>query len=213
VANQPRVKEWLLRKITQKEENHLEQDIIVQIPAHAGNQDIGPAKLGNMKIVISESQLKTLLESYDSSFGFVDERNEGRIPLVDVLVSYDEWALVKKKDSKETYIVHVDDVPHEYYQGYYHWVDEDDPYSWQGSYREFEDDTQLYEDGVAFFAEDLISDDDTVTTNVDELYNADYYCLKITPENKAEVYIEFEDLIKAYLEPSYEERKKDKKAP
>jgi hypothetical protein len=47
VENRQKEKEWLLRKITQKEENHLEQDIIVKIRVHVGNQDIGHVKLGN----------------------------------------------------------------------------------------------------------------------------------------------------------------------
>jgi hypothetical protein len=55
-----------------------------------------------------------------------------------------------------------------------------------------------------------------VTTEVNEMLDrtrANKYVLKITPENKAEVYTEFDDLISAYFEPSYEERKKDKKGP
>lgn len=175
-----------------------------------------------MKIVISESQLKNLVESYNDNYGFVDERNEDRVPLFDVLVSYDIWVLVKKKNSKDTYILNTDDVPYDYYKGYYTWVNDNDPdfeddNSWEDAYREFEDDTQLYEDGIALFAEDVILNDDNVTneenitTKVDEVFNSQYYGLKITPENKAEVYREFEDLIKAYFEPSYEERKKDKK--
>ena len=175
-----------------------------------------------MKIVISESQLKNLVESYNDNYGFVDDRNEDRVPLFDVLVSYDIWVLVKKKNSKDTYILNTDDVPYDYYQGYYEWVNDNDPdfeddNSWEDAYREFEDDTQLYEEGIAFFAEDVILNDDNVTneenitTKVDEVFNSQYYGLKITPENKAEVYREFEDLIKAYFEPSYEEQKKDKK--
>jgi hypothetical protein len=47
VANLLRVREWLLKRITQKDVNHLEQDIIVKIQDHVGNQDIGPVELGN----------------------------------------------------------------------------------------------------------------------------------------------------------------------
>jgi hypothetical protein len=47
VVNLQKVKEWLLRKITQKDVNHLELDIIVQTLDHVGNQDIGLVKLGN----------------------------------------------------------------------------------------------------------------------------------------------------------------------
>ncbi len=164
---------------------------------------------------------KNLLESYSDGFGFVDSAYDDRTPLYDVLITYDELALVRKKETKETYIIDIDDVPHEYYQGDYHWVNDDDPDfededSWEESYREFDDDTQLFEDGVAFYAEDSINDNDVVTTDVNEMLDrtrANKYVLKITPENKVEVYTEFDDLISAYFEPSYEERKKDKKAP
>ncbi len=164
---------------------------------------------------------KNLLESYNDDFGFVDSAYDDRTPLYDVLITYDELALVRKKETKETYIIDIDDVPHEYYQGIYHWVNDDDPDfededSWEDAYREFDDDTQLFEDGVAFYAEDSINDNDVVTTDVNEMLDrtrANKYVLKITPENKAEVYTEFDDLISAYFEPSYEERKKDKKAP
>lgn len=166
---------------------------------------------------------KNLLESYNDDFGFVDDRYDDRIPIYDVLVTYGdggvELALVRKKETKETYIIDIDEVPHEYYQGYYHWVNEDDPdfeddNSWEDAYREFDDDTQLFDDGVAFYAEDSISDVDFVTTDVNDMLDrtmVNKYVLKITPENKARVYKEFEDLIKAYLEPSYDEIKKDKK--
>jgi len=175
-----------------------------------------------MKILISESQLKNILESYNDSFGFVDERNESRKPLFEVLVSYNEWSLIRKKDSKDTYIINTDDIPHEYYQGYYHWVNEEDPdfeddNSWEDAYREFDDDTQLYEEGLALFAEDVITnedgviDEENITTNINDVFDSKYYGLKITPENKADVYREFHDLIEAYLEPSYEEVKNQKK--
>jgi hypothetical protein len=166
---------------------------------------------------------KNLLESYNDDFGFVDSTYDDRTPIYDVLITYGEHgielALVRKKGTKETYIIDIDEVPHEYYQGYYHWVNEDDPdfeddNSWEDAYREFDDDTQLFDDGVSFYAEDSISDDDVVTTDVNEMLDrarVNKYVLKITPENKADVYREFHGLIEAYLEPSYEERKKDKK--
>jgi hypothetical protein len=47
VVNLLKVKEWLLRKTILREENHLEQDIIVQIQVRVGNQDIGLVELGN----------------------------------------------------------------------------------------------------------------------------------------------------------------------
>jgi hypothetical protein len=47
VENPQKEKEWLLRKITLKEENHLGLDTIVQIQVHVGNLDIGLVKLGN----------------------------------------------------------------------------------------------------------------------------------------------------------------------
>jgi len=47
VVNLQKVKEWLLRKITQKDVNHLERDTIVQIRVLVGNQDIGLVELGN----------------------------------------------------------------------------------------------------------------------------------------------------------------------
>jgi hypothetical protein len=43
----PKVKEWLLKRIILKEENHLEQDIIVTIQVQDGNQDIGLVEHGN----------------------------------------------------------------------------------------------------------------------------------------------------------------------
>jgi hypothetical protein len=168
---------------------------------------------------------KNLLESYSDGFGFVDSAYDDRTPLYDVLITYSDYgmglALVRKKETKETYIIDIEDVPHEYYQGDYHWVNDDDPDfededSWEESYREFDDDTQLFEDGVSFYAEDSIKDADVVTTDVNEMLDitrTNKYVLKITPENKADVYREFHDLIEAYFEPSYEERKKDKKAP
>jgi hypothetical protein len=166
---------------------------------------------------------KNLLESYNDDFGFVNDEYDDKTPIYDVLVTYGDYgielALVRKKGTKETYIIDIDEVPHEYYQGYYHWVNEDDPdfeddNSWEDAYREFDDDTQLFDDGVAFYAEDSINDEDVVTTDVNEMLDRDRankYVLKITPENKADVYREFHGLIEAYLEPSYEERKKDKK--
>jgi hypothetical protein len=164
---------------------------------------------------------KNLLESYNDDFGFVDSTYDDRTPLYDVLITYDGLALVRKKETKETYIIDIEDVPHEYYQGDYHWVNDDDPDfededSWEESYREFDDDTQLFEDGVSFYAEDSIKDADVVTTDVNEMLDitrTNKYVLKITPENKADVYREFDELISAYFEPSYEEREKDKKAP
>lgn len=165
---------------------------------------------------------KNLLESHNDGFGFVDGRYDDRTPIYDSLITYGDHgiqlALVRKKESKETYIIDIDDVPHEYYQGYYHWVNDDDPDfddedSWEESYREFDDDTQLFDDGVAFYAEDLINDDDVVTTDANEMLDGtiNKYVLKITPENKADVYREFHGLIEAYLEPSYEEVKNQKK--
>ena len=47
VVNLLKVKEWLLKRITQKDVSHLEQDIIVKIQDHVGNQDIGLVVLGN----------------------------------------------------------------------------------------------------------------------------------------------------------------------
>ena len=165
--------------------------------------------------------VKNLLESYNDDFWFVDGTYDDRTPIYDVLITYNELALVRKKETKETYIIDIDEVPHEYYQGNYHWVNDNDPDfededSWEDAYREFDDDTQIFEDGVAFYAEDSINDNDVVTTEVNEMLDrtrANKYVLKITPENKAEVYTEFDDLISAYFEPSYEERKKDKKGP
>lgn len=166
---------------------------------------------------------KNLLESYNDDFGFVDGAYDEKVPTFDVLVTYGdsgiELALVRKKGTKETYIIDIDDVPYEYYQGDYHWVNDDDPDfededSWEESYREFDDDTQLFDDGVAFYAEDSINTDDVVTTDVNEMLDWDRpnkYVLKITPENKADVYREFHGLIEAYLEPSYEEVKNQKK--
>lgn len=165
---------------------------------------------------------KNLLESYNDDYGFVDERNDDRVSTFDVLVTYSnmgdgEWGLIRKKNTKDTYIINLNDVPHEYYEGYYSWVNDDDPdfdddLSWEDSYREFDDDTQLFERGIALYAEDLASDDIQVTTSINEiLENNEKYLLKITPENKAEVYRVFDGLIKAYLEPSYEERRNDKK--
>lgn len=163
---------------------------------------------------------KPILESFND-YGFVDERNDDRYPTFDVLVTHsninDEWGLVRKKNTKDTYIINLNDVPHEYYEGYYSWVNDDDPdfdddLSWEDAYREFDDDTQLFERGIAIYAEDLASDDVQVTTSVNEILEAnEKYLLKITQENKAEVYGVFDDLIKAYLEPSYEERRNDKK--
>lgn len=166
---------------------------------------------------------KNLLESYSDGFGFVDDTYDDRTPIYDVLITYSDYgmglALVRKKETKETYIIDIEDVPHEYYQGDYHWVNEDDPDfededSWEESYREFDDDTQLFEDGVSFYAEDSINDGDVVTTDVNEMLDitrTNKYVLKITPENKADVYREFHDLIEAYLEPSHEEVKNQKK--
>lgn len=166
---------------------------------------------------------KNLLESYDDDFGFVDGAYDDRTPIYDVLITYGdrgiELALVRKKETKETYIIDIDDVPYEYYQGDYHWVNDDDPDfededSWEETYREFDDDTQLLEDGVAFYAEDSINNSDVVTTDVNEMLDitrTNKYVLKITPENKADVYREFHDLIEAYLEPSHEEVKNQKK--
>jgi hypothetical protein len=166
---------------------------------------------------------KNLLESYSDGFGFVDDTYDDRTPIYDVLITYSDYgmglALVRKKETKETYIIDIEDVPHEYYQGDYHWVNDDDPDfededSWEESYREFDDDTQLFEDGVSFYAEDSINDGDVVTTDVNEMLDitrTNKYVLKITPENKADVYREFHDLIEAYLEPSHEEVKNQKK--
>jgi hypothetical protein len=47
VENQQKEKEWLSKKITPKDVNRSEQDIIVRIRVHVGNQDIGHVKLGN----------------------------------------------------------------------------------------------------------------------------------------------------------------------
>jgi len=166
---------------------------------------------------------KNLLESYSDGFGFVDDTYDDRTPIYDVLITYSDYgmglALVRKKETKETYIIDIEDVPHEYYQGDYHWVNDDDPDfededSWEESYREFDDDTQLFEDGVSFYAEDSINNGDVVTTDVNEMLDitrTNKYVLKITPENKADVYREFHDLIEAYLEPSYEEVNNQKK--
>jgi len=166
---------------------------------------------------------KNLLESYSDGFGFVDDTYDDRTPIYDVLITYSDYgmglALVRKKETKETYIIDIEDVPHEYYQGDYNWVNDDDPDfededSWEESYREFDDDTQLFEDGVSFYAEDSINDGDVVTTDVNEMLDitrTNKYVLKITPENKADVYREFHDLIEAYLEPSHEEIKNQKK--
>jgi hypothetical protein len=51
VVNQLKVREWLLRKITQKDANLLEQDTTVKILDHVGNQDIGLVKLGKIKLI------------------------------------------------------------------------------------------------------------------------------------------------------------------
>jgi hypothetical protein len=48
VVNLQKEKEWLLRKITHKEESHLERDITVIILVQDGKQDIGLVELGNI---------------------------------------------------------------------------------------------------------------------------------------------------------------------
>lgn len=166
---------------------------------------------------------KNLFESYgfNHDYGFVNDAFDERKPLYDILVSYSEGdielALARKKDTKETYIFDINEVPYEYYQGFFEWVNDDDPdfddeNSWEDAYREFDDETQLFNDGLSLYVEDLIDDADLFTTDVNEmLNNNDKLVLKITPENKADVYREFHDLIQAYLEPTYEERINNKK--
>jgi hypothetical protein len=44
------VKECQLKRITPQDVSHLEQDIIVKIRDHVGNQDIGHVKLGKILI-------------------------------------------------------------------------------------------------------------------------------------------------------------------
>jgi superfamily I DNA and RNA helicase len=48
VVNRHTEKEWSLKKITLKEENLLELDIIVIILDQDGNQDIGLAEVGKL---------------------------------------------------------------------------------------------------------------------------------------------------------------------
>jgi hypothetical protein len=47
VANLPKVKEWLSKRITLKDVNHLELDIIVKTLVQDGNHVIGLVELGN----------------------------------------------------------------------------------------------------------------------------------------------------------------------
>jgi hypothetical protein len=47
VVNLQKEKEWLLKKITLKDVNHLEQDTIVTTQVHVGKRDIGRVVLGN----------------------------------------------------------------------------------------------------------------------------------------------------------------------
>jgi hypothetical protein len=60
VVNLQKVKEWLLRKITQKDVNHLEQDTIVQIQVHVGNQDIGLVELGNLNQFLTTNKIYSI---------------------------------------------------------------------------------------------------------------------------------------------------------
>lgn len=160
-----------------------------------------------MKIVLTESQLKNLIESFYDNYGFIDSSFDDRESKYTVLSTEDVYALVKKKDGKETYIVYVEETPYDYSQGYYQWVrdhyDEDvDDDDYDGNYyREFEDDVSLNYEGIELFTEDMLLEEG-FTTDVNDI---NYNVLLITPENKEDVYVKFEDLIKAYLNPSRDE--------
>jgi len=143
-----------------------------------------------------------ILEGYgsDDEYGFRDSSFDRIKIYMDLLVSVDEFALVRNTKTNGLYITYTEDIDSDYQQGYYTYevdADEDGKYH----YAEFSDDTEITDQSIELFTQNEI-ESDLVTDDIDKFtgFSTSIVVLLVTKENKKQVYEEFIDLFKAYFD-------------
>lgn len=152
-------------------------------------------------------KLIDIIEGWDDApdygsdeYGFKDSSFDNQKIYMDLLVSVDEFALLKNKETNGLYITYIDDIDTDYHQGYYTYeVDSDEDGKYQ--YAEFSDDIEITDQSIELFTQHEIQSN-SVTDNVDNFtsFSTNIVVLLITKENKKEVYQEFIDLFRAYFD-------------
>jgi hypothetical protein len=137
----------------------------------------------------------------NENYGFKDSSFDNEKIYIEVLTTYDSFALLKNPETNSLYITYYDDIDSDYHEAAYSYeMDVDDDGS-RYSYREYSDDTELTNDGIALFTQheiesNLFTDDLGVFIGS----NPSTAVLLITKENKKEVFEEFIDLLKSYFD-------------
>lgn len=143
-----------------------------------------------------------ILEGYgsDGDYGFRDSSFDRIKIYMDLLVSVDEFALVRNTKTNGLYITYTEDIDSDYQQGYYTYeVDSDEDGKYQ--YAEFSDDTEITDESIELFTQNEV-ESNLVTDDIDKFtgFNTSIVVLLVTKENKKQVYEEFIDLFKAYFD-------------
>lgn len=148
-----------------------------------------------------------ILEGYgEDDYGFRDSSFDNIKIYFEDLCSVDEYALVKNKNTNELYITYMGEIDSDYEQGWYSYEkDWDEETGWYMT-TDFSDDTEITEESISLYTQQLVEKED-FTTNVSEYSQgtSPMSILKITPENRKDVFMEFIDLLKCYFD---EPRKK-----
>jgi hypothetical protein len=138
---------------------------------------------------------------YDSGeYGFRDSSFDKQKIYMDLLVSVDDFALLRNKETNGLYITYTEDIDTDYHQGYYTYeVDSDEDGQYQ--YAEFSDDIEITDQTIELFTQHQIQSN-SFTDDIDKFtgFNTNIVVLLITKENKKGVYEEFIDLFRAYFE-------------
>jgi hypothetical protein len=136
----------------------------------------------------------------DEDYGFRNSSFDKEKIHMDLLVSVDEFALLKNKITNGLYITYTEDIDSDYHQGYYSSeVDSDEDGKYE--YAEFSDDTELTGEGIELFTQHELKSN-RVTDDIDKFtgFNTNIVVLLVTKENKAQVYEEFINLFRAYFD-------------
>lgn len=153
-------------------------------------------------------KFRDILESYfekEDEYGFKDSSLDKIKITFEYLCSVDDIALVKDKKTNEYFIVYFDNIDDDYQQGWYSYeqdYDEDGPYT----STTFSDDTEITPDSISLYTQHMVMQND-YETNTNNFLNgtSPMSVLKITPENKKDVYQDYIELFKCYFD---EPRKK-----
>ena len=152
-------------------------------------------------------KLLDIVEGWDDApdygsdeYGFKNSSFDREKIYMDLLVSSDDYALLRNKKNNGLYITYTEDIDTDYHQGYYTYeVDSDE----DGKYRyaEFSDDVEITDQSIELFTQHEI-ESNSVTDDIDKFtgFNTNIVVLLITKENKKGVYEEFIDLFRAYFD-------------